>query len=99
MPKNRLLRFLYGLVAWNYELVVTERIVEIPFVLRNLDCPPGARILDFGCAESPVCLHLASLGYKVVGMDLNPYPFRHPNLQFLQGDFLQNSFPGPAPEN
>ena len=92
-PRNRLVRLLYGLFVWNYELVTVERIVEIPFVFQNLDLDRGARVLDFGCNESPVSMHLASLGYEVVGVDLNPYPFTHPNFTFVAGDFLKSRFP------
>ncbi len=91
-PRNRFIRLIYSAFVWNYELVILERIVEIPFVFQNLGLPKGAKILDFGCSESPVSLHLASLGYRVVCVDLCPYPFTHPNLQFVQGDFLECGF-------
>src|SRR3989442_9806581 len=92
-PRNTLVRLLYGMVRWNYDLVTAERIVEVPFVLRHLDAPPGSRILDFGCSESPVALHLASLGYQVLAVDLRPYPFPHPNLTVIRGDFLAATLP------
>ena len=60
---------------------INERIVEMPFVFEKMaDLALGARILDVGCAESTVAFSLASLGYEVTGIDLHPYPFRHPNL-------------------
>lgn len=93
VPRNRLIRLVYSAFIWNYEVVTIERIVEIPFVFQNLELPKGARILDFGCSESPLSLHLASLGYRVVGVDLREYPFTHPNLSFVQGDFLKCGFP------
>lgn len=71
----------------------TERIVEVPFVLRHLGVPKGAAVVDFGCAESPVALHLANAGYQVTGVDLRPYPFDHPNLRILQGDVLSGILP------
>lgn len=70
--------------------VVTERIVEVPFVLRRLPPEPGARVLDFGCSDSALPLEMAALGYRVTGVDLRPYPFSHPNLEFVQGDFLDD---------
>ena len=66
-----------------------ERIVEVPFVLQQLRDVCGRHILDFGCAESLVPLWLAHLGAYVVGIDLRPYGFRHPNLTVLLGDFLE----------
>ncbi len=75
------------------KLYVSERIVEIPFLFKNLRPPPPARILDFGCGESLVDLQLASLGYQVTGYDLNGYEFRHPNLEVIGGDFLKNALP------
>src|SRR5207247_1453531 len=58
-PRNRIARLLYSAVVWNYDLVVVERVVEIPFVLQNLPPVAHARILDFGCTESPLPIHLA----------------------------------------
>lgn len=91
-PRNRLLRLLRGLFVWNYELTVVERVVELPWAIQNLGVPPGAAVLDFGCSQSPLALHLASLGYRVTGVDLRPYGFTHPNLTFVPGDFLEAGF-------
>lgn len=74
--------------ARNYELVVVERIVEIPFVFMHLDVPRGSRVLDFGGTGSSIALHLASLGLDVTVFDLRPYGFYHPNLHEALGDFL-----------
>lgn len=72
---------------------VNERIVELPWVLRTLAAFPGSRVLDFGCSNSPLALELAALGHKVVGADLRPYGYAHPNLELVQGDFLQAQMP------
>lgn len=71
----------------------TERIVEIPFVLRHFDVPKGSSILDFGCAESILPLEFANMGYRVTGIDLRPYPFDHPNLYIIQGDIRNAPIP------
>jgi SAM-dependent methyltransferase len=92
-PRNRIARLLYSAVAFNYDLVVVERVVEIPFVLQNLPPVAHARILDFGCTESPLPIHLASLGHRVTGVDLRPYPYAHPGFRFVHGDFIQAGFP------
>ena len=87
-PANRFLRAIASIRAQNYQLVVVERIVEIPFVFRHLDVPIGSRILDFGGTGSPIALHVASLGYDVTIFDLRDYGFEHPNLHQATGDFL-----------
>jgi ubiquinone/menaquinone biosynthesis C-methylase UbiE len=92
LPKNKILRIIYGSISRNYELIVNERIVEYPFVFQNLNLKKGSKILDFGCCESKLSIELASLGYKVVGIDLNDYEFSHPNFKFIKGDFLENDF-------
>lgn len=70
---------------------VTERIVELPFVFANLRVPKGSLVLDLGCVESKLSLELANRGYRVLGVDLRPYPFRHPNLRTVCGDFLESA--------
>jgi len=78
-----------GLVQWHYK--VNERIVELPFVLRNLD-EADRRVLDVGCAESILPLDLAHRGFKVWGIDQRNYPLTHPNLEFIVGDICRLSF-------
>lgn len=92
LPKNRTLRIVYGMLSKKYEQKSNERVVEIPFVFQNLNFEKGARILDFGCTDSKLSIELASKGYKVTGTDLREYEFRHPNLNFVNGDFGKNSF-------
>jgi len=76
--------------------VVNERIVETPFVMAHLaTLPVGARILDVGADESTVSFSLASLGYDVTALDLNGYPFEHPNLVAVKSPLEQ--FDPPAP--
>lgn len=71
----------------------TERIVEIPFVLRHLDVSKGSSVIEFGCAESLLALQLANSGYRVTAIDLRPYPFDHPNLRTIQGDIHSAGIP------
>ena len=70
-----------------------ERIVEMPFMYKNLNLKEGSNILEIGCVDSKVSLELASLGYKVTGYDLRDYGFSHPNFKFIKGDFFKNDFP------
>jgi hypothetical protein len=64
---------------------VNERIVETTFVLAEAVArtPQGGRILDLGCSESLIAYELASFGFDVVGVDLNEYPLKHPNLRTI----------------
>lgn len=98
LPENFVLRAFKGLFLSffkkGYDLYTNERIVEIPFVYQNFDLPQKAKVLDFGCCESKVSIELASLGYDVTGVDLNDYPFSHPNFRFVKGNFLENALEG-----
>ncbi|UOF91482.1 methyltransferase domain-containing protein [Fodinisporobacter ferrooxydans] len=68
---------------------VNERILELPFVIHHLD-KSAVKILDVGHCESYLPLYLASLGKKVVGIDIREYPFEHPNLYSIKGDIRSN---------
>jgi 2-polyprenyl-3-methyl-5-hydroxy-6-metoxy-1,4-benzoquinol methylase len=64
---------------------INERIVEVPFVFRELHAlPPASRIVDIGSSESTVALSLASLGYDVTAVDPRGYAFGHPNLSTFE---------------
>jgi len=96
LPRNMVLRtaksIIYSLLENGYKIVTNERIVEVPFVFQNLDLPPKSAILDFGCCDSMISMELASLGYKVTGVDINEYIFTHPNFNFIKINFLNNTF-------
>lgn len=81
-----------------FEVFVNERVVEVPFVWRQLDLPLRSRILDFGCVDSLLPIQLASVGYEVSGIDLRPYSYTHPNFSFQQRNlvdaFAQDTFDG-----
>jgi 2-polyprenyl-3-methyl-5-hydroxy-6-metoxy-1,4-benzoquinol methylase len=63
---------------------VNERIVELPFVFRELGAlERGAAVVDVGSSESTVSLSLASLGYDVTAADPRGYGFTHPSLVTL----------------
>jgi len=73
--------------------VISERVVEYPFVFRHLDIPVGSRVLDVGCCFSLLSLQLASLGYNVYGVDIEEYPYTHPNFKFFRMDICKTHFP------
>lgn len=72
-------------------MVTTERVVEYPFVFENLKNVRGP-VLDVGCCHSRLPIALASRGYHVVGLDFQPYIFRHPCLQAIRGDLMALPF-------
>ncbi len=53
------------------------------------------KVLDVGCTDSSnmVPLTLASLGWKVHGIDNRQFKFQHPNFHFTQGDIRNAPFP------
>ena len=67
-------------------LVLTERISEIPFVIRGLQVPPGSRILDVGSRWSALPLFLAAMGYRVAAVDLAPFPIQGGGADFVLED-------------
>ncbi|MBI4587563.1 MAG: class I SAM-dependent methyltransferase, partial [Candidatus Rokubacteria bacterium] len=85
--KSRLADYVRGALqkVFTRGLVTTERVVEYPFVFQNLERTMSP-ILDIGCCYSRLPIALASSGFRVVGVDVNPYPDRHPNLRAVQGD-------------
>ncbi|HRZ30052.1 MAG TPA: methyltransferase domain-containing protein [Candidatus Paceibacterota bacterium] len=85
----------YGASIKPEEILVSERIVELPLLHQWLSRVPldsKSKILEVGHVASSVLLELASLGYNVTGIDLRPYPFTHKNLKSLVGDFLLHDF-------
>lgn len=72
-------------------MVTTERVIEYPFVFQNLERRLGP-VLDIGCCHSRLPTALSSRGFRVVGVDFNPYPYRHPNLRPVRGDAVRLPF-------
>ena len=67
----------------NYPYNMTaERMVEIPFIIKNLPLDKNKMILDVGCDESILPVMLCSYGYNVFGIDINQYNFKHPKFRF-----------------
>ncbi len=73
--------------------IITERIVEYPFVFQQLSLPKGSRVLEVGCAYSLLSVQLASLGYEVYGIDLEHYSYSHANLRTRVVDIRESGFP------
>ena len=61
--------------------------------------PRGARILDAGCGPGRVGGHLATLGHRVLGVDLDPVLIAaaredHPDAEWQVGDLSELDLPG-----
>jgi SAM-dependent methyltransferase len=84
---QRASRFLMHKEAKESRVVFSGRIVEYPLLFSYLE-DDVETILDFGCVEDLLPIHLCSLGYRVTGLDFRPYPFSHPNFNFIQADIL-----------
>lgn len=104
MLKDSLVRLLMGIdnrlhfagskalqMPWVHNL--SERIVEYPFVLRNLNLTKGGLVLDVGCGSSYFPPILASLGYRTYGIDIEDYPVETPNFKFVKTDVRRTGFP------
>jgi SAM-dependent methyltransferase len=85
----------YGKQVNQSDLVITERIIELPTLqqwLGRIFLQPQGEVLEIGHVASDASLALANLGYQVTAIDLRPYPFVHQNLNSLEGDFLKYDF-------
>ncbi len=63
-----------------------DRALEESWIIAHLPADP-CRILDVGCAGSPLPAICARLGHQVVGVDINPMSYGVPGFVFRQGDF------------
>jgi SAM-dependent methyltransferase len=71
-----------------------ERNVEWSFLSNEMPIGPG-KAFEFGCEHGYMSLMAAQKGFQVLANDLQPQPFtwRHPNVEFRQGDFLKLELP------
>ncbi len=75
--------------------VMNERIAEYPYVFAQLARHPEVKsVLDIGSAFSLLPLQLATLGYKVTGLDIiDPGDLHHPNFTQVISDLFENRLP------
>lgn len=91
--KAELAEIVRGMLRRLFEpgMVTTERVVEYPFVFQHLSGVTGL-VLDVGSCSSRLPIALASRGMRVVGIDFQPYPYRHPNLTAVRADVMNLPF-------
>lgn len=70
----------------------SERIVEVPFVHRNLPYPFRGRLLDVGYRESEIIYETASLGFETWGIDIRPPLAEYPGVRYIEGDIIKYPF-------
>ena len=68
--------------------VLDGRTIEYGFALSHLVKLPVGTLLDVGCTArvNPVVSTMCELGWKVEGIDLRDYNYKHPNFTFLKVD-------------
>lgn len=87
--QNKLSYINQGIKYSQNDYSVNERVIEKPVLFKQiLKLNKNSEILDFGCSRSSLVIELASLGYKVTGIDLRDYPFVHPNFKFYKKNIL-----------
>lgn len=71
-----------------------DRQIEWSFLNAEMPCGPG-KALDFGCGDGYMSLSAAQNGFHVTAVDLEPQSFfwRHPGVEFVQGDLLKIALP------
>lgn len=75
---------------------VNERYYEYPFGIKNAlefkNKSGKTKVLDAGSSDSPFGPILASLGFKVTGVDIVPWKIDYPNMEFKVEDLKKLSF-------
>jgi 2-polyprenyl-3-methyl-5-hydroxy-6-metoxy-1,4-benzoquinol methylase len=95
--KKVIFNFIWKVYVWSStestKNWLSERIVEYPFVISNLDLPTGSKALLVGCAGDPLSTILPALGYNVVGIDVKFVPIKYSKFEFEQMDVRRMGFP------
>ena len=75
--------------------IMNERIAEYPYVFHQIARQPGVQtVLDIGSAFSLMPVQLATLGYKVTGLDIIDSPdVHHPNFTQVIADLFDHKLP------
>lgn len=85
----------YGSKVESREIIVTERIIELPLLhqwLGKIFSKLEGNLLEIGHVASSTALELASLGFNMTAIDLRDYPFKHQKLLSIKDDFLKFKF-------
>ena len=73
MPDDWFVSFHQGLAARFWRAAGAAMLdADLARVLRVLDLPPGAAVLDAPCGDGRIALGLARAGHRVTGVDIAP---------------------------
>lgn len=72
---------------------VNERIIEVPWVIAQLDFNKKGSVLDIGWLESTLPISLATAGFSVTGVDIRKSELQHPGLTQIVGDICTVDLP------
>ncbi len=72
IPPNWYETFFHGVTLdlWRRAIPPEQTTAEADFLIQNLNCEPGARLLDVPCGNGRLTFELANRGYRVTGVDL-----------------------------
>ena len=72
IPPNWYETFFHGVTLdlWRRAIPPEQTTAEIEFLSQNLNCEPGAHVLDVPCGNGRLTFELAKRGYRVTGIDL-----------------------------
>jgi len=72
IPSNWYETFFHGITLdlWRRAIPPEQTTAEAEFLIQNLNCAPGAHVLDVPCGNGRLTFELANRGYRVTGIDL-----------------------------
>ena len=72
IPPNWFETFFHGVTLdlWRRAIPPEKTTAEAEFLIQNLNCEPGARVLDVPCGNGRLTFELSNRGYRVTGVDI-----------------------------
>jgi ubiquinone/menaquinone biosynthesis C-methylase UbiE len=97
IPPNWYETFFHGVTLdlWRRAIPPEQTTAEADFLIQNLNCEPGAHVLDVPCGNGRLTFELENRGYRVTGIDLadefiaearSRAPDGSASIEFILGD-------------